>query len=167
MSSTPSRWAWRIRSDRPLVARAFLSFVPWEDRYVCSVLVTGAVSHHGGDTPETALEAARYHVESTYGAVVDERPGQAGAEVRLARWNGGALLVSGEQCIGLLEEEVATLARGNGSQARGFVERRVFGRLTEKERAILGTWLTAGSWDRVPIDALFASLHPDFDYDPE
>jgi hypothetical protein len=141
-----------------------LTFVPAVDKYVCSVLAQGRITHCQADTPAEARGAAQEFVEGQYGPIRVDRPEHHVAELRIARWNGVPFLLGGEQAIQLFEEEVAVVARGNSAQAQGYFQRFVRIRLGDNQKDLLDAWLVGNNWERLPIDAVFAASYPDFDY---
>lgn len=164
MSTPATRWTWLAGPAPGTICRGFLAFLPALDRYVCSVLSNGRVSHHLGETTEEATEAARGQVERAYGDIRSERPDTHMAQMRIGRWNGVAILLGGKHGIALDEEWVKTVARGNAAQAQGYFARVVRGALAENQQQLLHEWVATGDWSAVPIDAVFASSFPDLDY---
>ena len=86
------------------------------------------------------------------------------AQLRIGRWNGVAILLGGDRGISLAEDWVQTAARCNAAQVRDYFTRVVRGLLPDKQKTILDEWTAKGDWANVPIDAVFASSYPDFDY---
>jgi hypothetical protein len=171
MVAAPNRWTWIAGSDPGVVCRAYLAFIPEREDYVCSVLTSATLVHHFGLTADEAEQAARRYVESQHGPIRRHQQLARMKALRIARWNGVPALVGGEHALPLDEEWVRQVAHGNATQARGYFVRIVMTAFPEethkREHALVKQFVAQDDWSAVPVDALFAWMHPDLDYQPE
>lgn len=158
---------WFAGNERITVCQLWISHLPQPDAVVCHVLTLEGVRHCRGSTADEAEANARKFVEETFGPIRRERPEYAGDVLRIARWQGVPALVGRNRAVGLSEAWVNAIAGlSHEREVHGFFARRVLAALPAGQQEILNEWLAAGQWSEVLLDAIFASLQPDVDYNP-